>query len=169
MLAYIWAEDKEHHIGLNGHLPWHLPADLAYFKKITKNHPIVMGRKTFDSFPGLLPQRHHFVLTNSIDLKTKFKDDDRITVMNNIDDLSSVIEQKDLIFIIGGASLFAEFADKVDFLYVTRINSIFPGDTKMPIIDEKLFELITKKNGTVDEKNKYPHVFEVYQRKGISQ
>lgn len=60
MLAYIWAEDRAGHIGNEGKLPWNLPADLAYFKKQTMGHPMLMGRKTFDSFPGLLPHRLHF-------------------------------------------------------------------------------------------------------------
>ncbi|EJE98444.1 dihydrofolate reductase [Liquorilactobacillus mali] len=166
MLAYIWAEDEQHHIGIDGHLPWSLPADLAYFKVVTKNHPIVMGRRTFDSFPGFLPKRHHYVLTRSAVFGDKYKDDSRITVVNNIENLKKILKQEDSdVFIIGGASLFAEFADTVDLLYVTRIKGKFPGDTTMPELQMDDFELIKKVSGTVDERNKFPHVFEVYQRK----
>ncbi|MDN2452272.1 dihydrofolate reductase [Lactobacillus sp. UCMA15818] len=166
MLAYIWAEDEQHHIGIDGHLPWTLPADLAYFKAVTKNHPIVMGRRTFDSFPGFLPKRHHYVLTRSTDFGNKYKDDQRITVVNKSEDLKKILAQEDsTVFIIGGASLFAEFADAVDCLYVTRIKEKFAGDTFMPELQMDTFELIKQVVGTIDEKNKFPHIFEVYQRK----
>ncbi|MBZ2404908.1 dihydrofolate reductase [Liquorilactobacillus hordei] len=166
MLAYIWAEDEQHHIGIDGHLPWTLPADLAYFKSVTKNHPIIMGRKTFDSFPGFLSKRHHYVLTRSTDFSDEYKDDSRITVVNNVEALVKIIAQEDEdIFIIGGASLFAEFANKVDLLYVTRIKGEFSGDTIMPELPMDTFKLIKKVDGIVDEKNKFPHVFEVYQKK----
>ena len=65
MLAYIWAEDLTGGIGIDGHLPWHLAADLKRFKEKTMNHPMIMGRKTFESLPGILPGRKHIVLTHS--------------------------------------------------------------------------------------------------------
>lgn len=65
MIRFIWAEDEDGRIGYQGALPWHLPADLKHFKELTSNHIIVMGRKTFDSFPGLLPKRKHIILSTN--------------------------------------------------------------------------------------------------------
>ena len=74
MISFVWAEDQKHQIGYKGHLPWRLPADLAHFKEVTMGHPMVMGKKTFDSFPGLLKRRQHIVLTHDTNLKEKYKE-----------------------------------------------------------------------------------------------
>ena len=65
MLRFIWAEDEASYIGYQGRLPWHLPADMKHFKELTSDHVIVMGRKTFESFPGLLPKREHVIHSTS--------------------------------------------------------------------------------------------------------
>ncbi|KRM96330.1 dihydrofolate reductase [Liquorilactobacillus aquaticus DSM 21051] len=166
MLAYIWAEDEKRHIGYQGRLPWRLPADLAYFKEKTLNHPIIMGRKTFESFKGFLPRRHHIVLTSSKDFEEKYNFDERLTVVHSIPELRKLFSSREeLLFVIGGASLFGELLDDVDFLYVTKINALFKADTSMPKIDCDKFELITKIDGIRDQKNLYDHRFEVYQRR----
>lgn len=89
MISFIWAEDKAHHIGYKGKLPWHLPADLAFFKKQTIGHPIVMGRKTFASFPGLLPKRQHIVLTHSEELKKEAQATERLTIFSDLSELKA--------------------------------------------------------------------------------
>ncbi|KRL38407.1 dihydrofolate reductase [Liquorilactobacillus uvarum] len=166
MLAYIWAEDEKHHIGYEGHLPWKLPADLAYFKEKTLDHTIIMGRKTFESFKGFLPRRHHIVLTTSKEFEKKYNFDERLTVVHSISELRRLTCDKDeLLFVIGGASLFEKLVDDVDFLYVTKIKAVFKADTSMPEIDYKEFELIATTDGIKDQKNLYDHQFKVYQRK----
>lgn len=142
MLAYIWAEDENQNIGVNGHLPWHLPADLKHFKEETLNHPMIMGKKTFMSLPGILPQRHHVVLTHSkLDV-----DQSEVTVVHSKKDLDQWIGQQDpcqLIFIIGGATLFEMYKDEVDYLYRTTIHQQYDADTKMPLINYENFEIIS--------------------------
>ncbi|SEM47406.1 dihydrofolate reductase [Ligilactobacillus sp. WC1T17] len=167
MLAYIWAEDEKKQIGLEGKLPWHLPDDLAYFKKTTLNHPIVMGKKTFASFPNLLPNRLHVVLTHDQELAQKAQTNPMLEVFNSLEQLRIWLndKQNELIFIIGGASLFETFKDEVDLLYVTKIHAIFKADTKMPELDEKAFTLVKQTAGLVNKKNKYAHDFCLYQRK----
>lgn len=132
MLAYIWAEDSAHHIGINGRLPWHLPNDLAYFKRQTSGHPMIMGKKTFDSFPKLLPGRLHVILTHSIEFEKEYADNDQVVVVHNENDLRKWLEEHDseITFVIGGASLFKMFKDDVDLLYVTRIKEKFDADRK---------------------------------------
>ena len=89
MISFVWAEDEVGNIGYQGHLPWHLPADLQHFKEKTIGHPMVMGRKTFDSFPGVLPKRKHIVLTHSQDFKQKYQTNNQVEVFINLADLKN--------------------------------------------------------------------------------
>ena len=167
MISFVWAEDQKHQIGYKGHLPWRLPADLAHFKKVTMGHPMVMGKKTFDSFPGLLPGRKHVVLTHDTTLKEKYKDNSQVKILNSIDELASWLDenQSQEVSVIGGAMLFKLLLNKVDKLYKTEILSEFDGDTVMPTINYDEFKLISQKIGKVDEKNIYPYIFLEYERK----
>lgn len=167
MLAYIWAEDLDGHIGKDGHLPWHLPADLAYFKQRTLGHPILMGRKTFASFPGMLPHRLHLVLTRNAALKEKARVTDNLEVFMTPAEMKAWItaHPDEDIFVIGGASLFTLLKDEVDTLYQTVIKAHFDGDVTMPAINYRNFDLISVQSGQVDEKNQYPYEFRVYQCK----
>ena len=167
MISFVWAEDQKHQIGYKGHLPWRLPADLAHFKKVTMGHPMVMGKKTFDSFPGLLPGRKHVVLTHDTTLKEKYKDNSQVKILNSIDELASWLDenQSQEVSVIGGAMLFKLLLNKVDKLYKTEILSEFDGDTVMPTISYDEFKLISRKIGKVDEKNIYPYIFLEYERK----
>ena len=167
MLAYIWAEDQARHIGKDGKLPWSLPADLAYFKKMTLGHPMLMGRKTFMSFPGLLPDRLHLVLTSSAELKKQAQTTANLEVFTTTTEMFSWLDnhQSEDVFVIGGASLFELLKDRVDTLYQTKIEATFAGDVTFPALDYQKFELISVTTGQVDERNKYPHEFRVYRRK----
>lgn len=166
MISFIWAEDKAHHIGYKGKLPWNLPADLAYFKEKTLGHTIVMGKKTFDSLPGILPNRKHVVLTHDQKLTNDAKNIDRLEVFNDLTALKIWLKsQKEEIFVIGGASLFKNLVEDVDRLYLTKIEQTFNGDTFMTKIDYDNFKLISQVNGKVDEKNIYLHKFYVYEKK----
>ncbi|MDE6554560.1 MAG: dihydrofolate reductase, partial [Lactobacillus sp.] len=92
MIRFIWAEDEAGHIGYQGTLPWHLPADLKHFKELTASHFIVMGRKTFDSFPGLLPKRQHIILSTNPILQRKYQDETRVKVFSQLQQLKNWIE-----------------------------------------------------------------------------
>lgn len=166
MIAFIWAQDQKRQIGHQGRLPWHLPADLAYFKKKTSGHPMVMGRKTFASFPGFLPGREHIVLTRDKDFRAKYPADAPLTVYHSLPELREwLLAQSELVFVIGGASLFESLKDDVSRLYLTEIEETFEGDTVMPKLDLTKFTLLEKKVGQIDAKNRYPHTFYVYERK----
>ncbi|WP_281164961.1 dihydrofolate reductase [Liquorilactobacillus sicerae] len=165
MLAFIWAEDVQHHIGYRGKLPWHLPADLAHFKRVTLHHPIIMGRRTFESFPGLLPQRHHYLLTHDQKYDQQYAGNSQITIVHTKQELKKILQDNSqLFFIIGGASLFTAFADQVNWLYVTKIAADFPGDVKMPPIPGN-FELVWAKKGKMNSRNCYPYQFKLYRRR----
>ncbi|UQS82781.1 dihydrofolate reductase [Bombilactobacillus folatiphilus] len=165
MLAFIWAEDQNHLIGQNGHLPWSLPADLHYLKQTTLNSTIVMGAKTFQSFPnGALPQRKNLVLSHE---PQKFSNEKNIQVANSKVQLQKLFAHDSRVFIFGGPALFQMFLSEVQYLYVTQITAQFVGDTWMIPIDYSQFELIKRTQGTVDKVNLWPHEFLLYRRKNL--
>lgn len=167
MIEYVWAEDEKHQIGLKGHLPWHLPADLRHFKEKTVGHPIIMGRKTFMSLPKLLPQRKHIVLTSSQELKQKYRHNKQVVILSSLAELNDYIQKhkQEKMCVIGGASIFKALIDQVDILEKTAIEAVFEADIRMPAINYDQFVLLNKEHHVADSKNKYPYTFLTYQRK----
>ncbi|KRK91815.1 dihydrofolate reductase [Companilactobacillus futsaii] len=161
MISFVWAEDKNHVIGINGHLPWKLPNDMRQFKDVTMNHPIVMGRKTFESFPnGPLPKRLNIVISRNPDYQVP----KGVVLISDKEQLKNFVKADDEVMVIGGAGIFKLFEKDVDRLYLTRIDHEFDGDTKMVDLDYSQFELVEKKEGIMDKNNIYPHTFETYQK-----
>ncbi len=161
MLEFIWAEDKNHLIGSNGSIPWHLSSDMKHFKKITTGKTILMGRKTLFSMPHIpLPHRKNLVLTKNKKLKVPKE----IIVFNNPQNVLAYDKKnynKPLI-IIGGAQIFKLFLNKVKKLWVTKIDSSFSGNTYMPKIPWQNFYLVKKNSHQKDKKNNYSFTFETY-------
>lgn len=126
MLHMIAAVDKARGIGKDNQLLCHLSADLKHFKNLTMGHTIIMGRKTFESLPGLLPGRPHWVLTGQRDYEETHPG---ITVFHDMDDMVRAVRTGEEYFIIGGASLYTEFMGRADSLYLTEIDAELPADT----------------------------------------
>lgn len=161
MISFVWAEALDHVIGVDGHLPWSMPNDMKRFKEVTTGHPIVMGRKTFESFPnGPLPKRLNIVISRNPDYQVP----ESVVLLTDKKELKKYVSSSDEVMVIGGSGIFDLFKDDVDRLYVTKINHKFAGDVKMVKIDYSKFKLIEKKEGTVDELNPYPYTFETYQK-----
>lgn len=161
MISFLWAEDKNHVIGYKGRLPWKLPNDMKRFKELTIGKTIVMGRRTYESFPnGPLPKRVNIVMSRNSDYQVEKP----AILINSYDDLKKYIDMKSEIVVIGGSKVFEEFKDVVDRLYVTRIDHEFNGDVKMIDLNYDQFTLTEKKEGIMDDKNIYPYTFETYQR-----
>lgn len=161
MISFIVAMDNNRVIGKNEKLPWHLPADLNFFKKVTMGHPIVMGRKTFESIGRPLPGRENIVITRNENYKTE-----GCTIINSVSNIKEIEKQIDEeVFIIGGAEIFKETFPIVDRLYITLIDDVFDGDTFFPKFDENLWKLISKEKGIKDDKNIYNYYFLIFERK----
>ncbi|MGC4378742.1 dihydrofolate reductase [Fictibacillus sp. Mic-4] len=158
MISYVVAMDENHLIGSKNKLPWHLPADLKYFKKVTMNKPIVMGRKTYESIGKPLPGRENIVLTRDRNYKAE-----GCTVIYSVEDI--IKRDNEEICVIGGAEVFRLFMPYVNRMYITKIHETFEGDTYFPDFNEKEWKIVSKTPGQVDEKNKYPHDFIVYDKK----
>ncbi|RFU65453.1 dihydrofolate reductase [Peribacillus glennii] len=161
MISLLFAMDENRVIGKDNKLPWHLPADLNYFKNVTMGHPIVMGRKTFESIGRVLPGRENIVVTRNADFKLE-----GVTVLHSVDEVIKLADSSDReIFVIGGAEIFKGILPQTDRLYITEIHHEFQGDTYFPAINEAEWEQLSSTPGIVDEKNRYPHDFIVLGRK----
>ena len=134
MISIIAAMDSKRGIGKDNSIPWHIPLDFKHFKEITMNHPIIMGRRTFESLGRLLPDRTHVVITHDLENKTE------VDGLIWADSLKSAIEiakkQKgsDEIFIIGGGEIYKQAIERdlIDKMYLTIIEGDFGADTFFP-------------------------------------
>lgn len=162
MISLIVAMDKNRLIGKNNDLPWHLPADLKYFKEVTTGHKIIMGRKTFESIGKPLPGRENIILTSNPSYSVE-----GCTVYHSIEQCLDRIhsDQVAQFFVIGGSVVFQEFLPYVSRLYITEIEGEFDGDTYFPPLRKEEWVLKSVKEGVVDDKSRYPHRFAVYERK----
>lgn len=132
-LELIAALGRQGQLGLNGKLPWHLPSDLRHFKKVTQGCVLVMGRKTFSSLPGLLPGRHHLVLSRQHHL---FEPTPFLKQVSNIDSLAKILEnnyQHLPVFVIGGAEIYVALMPYVDRAIITHVDAEVPADTYFPL------------------------------------
>lgn len=164
MLIAIWAQAEDGLIGQEGHLPWHLPADLQFFKGQTLGKIIVMGRKSFEGMGSrALPKRQTIVLTSD---ETYQVADEKVLVMHDVAQVLAYVKTaKTDVYIAGGAKVYQSFEKHYDQLLRTVIAGEFTGDTYFPELDFAPFELTETKNGVVDEKNYYSHRFETWERK----
>lgn len=160
MINFVVAMGKNNVIGKDNSLPWRLPEDLKYFKKITLNHTMVMGRKTFQSLPGILPERKHVVLTKS-----------DLIVRSPMVEMSSSIEEvlekykDENICVIGGAEIFKQFMPYVSRMFITYIDEEFEGDTYFPEINDNEWKELHSEKGIKNEKNPYDYYFKIYEKK----
>ena len=126
-LTAIVAMTPERVIGRAGTLPWHLPEDLAFFKRTTTGYPIVMGRKTYESIGRPLPKRRNIVLTRDKNWSAT-----GVEVIHSAADLDQLPELDGEVFIIGGAEIYAAFMGRLDALLVSHIFEAHEGDTRFP-------------------------------------
>jgi dihydrofolate reductase len=119
-------------IGMNGKLPWHLPDDLAFFKRTTTGRPIVMGRKTYESIGRPLPKRRNIVLTRDPSWSA-----DHVEVIHHPSDLENLPDLAGQVFIIGGAEVYAAFLPILNELLVSTLYENYEGDTWLPEFEKE--------------------------------
>lgn len=125
-------------IGKEGRLPWHLPADLRHFKEVTMGTPMIMGRRTFDSLPGLLPGRRHVVLTRDPDWRAE-----GVEVAHSVGETLQ-LAGGDYVSVIGGAEIFALFEPLATAVELTEVHCEAEGDTRMPAFDPAIWHETTR-------------------------
>ncbi len=139
MIAFIAAVARNGVIGKNQDLPWRIPEDWAYFKKMTMGKTMLMGRKTFESLGKPLPGRKHLVITR----QTDYPAPPGVEVYQTIADALAAHPHED-IFVIGGGEIFREMLPLADTLYITHIDQDYDGDTFFPPIDPKIWKEISR-------------------------
>ena len=162
MLSLIVAVAKNNVIGKNNSLIWHLPEDLKRFKRITSGKTIIMGRNTFESLGRVLPNRKHVVLCNNGPMEV---DNENVEILDDISLLDKYINDDNENFIIGGATIYRLMINKVNKMYITRINEEFDGDVYFPEINENDWKIIEIEKGIKDEKNPFDYEYITYVKK----
>lgn len=158
MINIIVCKNNFDYIGKDNKMLYHIPKDLAFFKRKTVNHVIIMGRKTFESLPGLLPNREHWVITRD----TSFN---KARSFNSIDDVLEAIDPNVDYYIIGGGETYKQFMPYADCLYITEVDDFKVGDVRFPSIDMTKWSLSVSRID-VDEKSNLTLRFKKYLRKG---
>ncbi len=161
-ISLIAAVLKNRVIGKKNKLPWHLPADFAHFKKLTMGHPVIMGKNTFLSIGKPLPNRTNIVLVN--DGFTA----EGCLIARSLDDALALAKKStggEEIFIIGGASVYAQFLPRANRLYLTFIDAGFDGDAYFPEWNKNEWREASREPHAPDEKNPYAYTFVTFERK----
>ena len=160
MLTIIAAAAENNALGKNNGLVWHLPDDFKRFKKLTSGHFIIMGRKTFESFPKPLPNRTHIVVTRQDDYHP-----DEIIVVHSLKAALDMVQNDKQPFIIGGGEIYSQSMNIADKIELTRVHGTFEADAFFPEIDEDKWKLIAEEFHPKDEKHDYAFTYLTYVRK----
>ncbi|MCP4980863.1 MAG: type 3 dihydrofolate reductase [Gammaproteobacteria bacterium] len=153
-LCLIAAMDENRLIGSNNQLPWHLPADLVFFKRTTMGKPIIMGRKTFDSIGKPLPGRRNIIISRNPGFNAE-----GCEIVDSIRAALSLLNDVDEAMLIGGASLYEQTIANADQLYITLIHHEFEGDTWFPEIDPCEWKQVHREDFDSDPNNSYAYSF----------
>lgn len=153
-ISIIAAMAENRVIGRDNELPWRLPADLRHFKALTIGKPIIMGRKTWESLPGLLPDRPHIVITGEQDYQAE-----GCTIVHSIDEALAAAGDVPEVMIVGGGSFYAQMLPEADRIYLTLIHAEIEGDAFFPEYRAAEWNEVAREEHAPDEKNPYAYSF----------
>lgn len=160
-LSMIVAHADNRIIGKDNDMPWHLPADLAYFKKTTLGKPVIMGRKTYESIGRPLPGRKNIVISRDENYQANGTE-----TVTSVEQALKLVADVEEIMVIGGGAIYQHCLPFADKLYITHIDAQIDGDTQFPAYDiDNDWQKIASEHCSADEKNRYNLEFCVYQRK----
>lgn len=160
MITLIAAAAENNALGKDNDLLWHLPEDFKRFKQITSGHYIIMGRKTFESFPKPLSNRTHIIITRQEEYLVE-----GCLVVHSLEEALEIAPQNEEVFIIGGAQIYEQalpFADKID---LTRVHIELDADAFFPEFNTSEWNLVFSEKHFKDEKHQYDFTFETYIKK----
>ena len=153
----IAAVAENNALGKNNELLWHLPNDFKRFKFLTTGHHIIMGRKTFESFPKPLPNRTHIVITRQKDYKPK-----DCIVVDSIEKALAICPENETSFIIGGGEIYNIALPFTDKLEITRVHHSFEADAFFPEINSNDWKEIQAEFNPIDEKHKFSYTYQTF-------
>jgi len=160
-LTLIAAAGENEALGKDNQLIWHLSDDLKRFKLLTKNHCMIMGRKTFETFPKPLPNRTHIVITR----KVGYKAPDGVIVVDNLEDALDAAKDDFQPFVIGGGEIYEMAMPFAEIIELTRVHASFEADTFFPKIDEAVWKETNNEFHDKDEKHEFSFSFITYTRR----
>ena len=161
MITIIAAIGKNNELGKDNQLLWHLPEDLKYFKKMTMGHPIIMGRKTYESIGKPLPNRTNIVVSR----KEDWFEEGILIVPSIKDAIKHAKKINEQIFIIGGGNIYEQTIDLADCLKITQVDFQTKADAFFPKIDENIWQKTNEIHHPKDEKNAYNFSFQTWERR----
>lgn len=159
MLSMIAAMTPDRVIGKDGTMPWHMPADLAWFRRNTVRKPVIMGRKTWESIGKALPKRRNIVVSRDQSLVLPDTD-----IVHSPEAALATTANDDEVVVIGGAQIYTAFLPQADRLYLTLIHADIAGDTWFPDYTTASWRELERTDYPADEKNAYPYSFMVLER-----
>lgn len=160
MTTIVVAMGEKNEIGFENQLLWHLPKDLKHFKDITSGHPVIMGRKTYESIGKALPNRTNIVVSRKKDWF-----EEGILIVGSIKEALKFAKKIDEeVFVIGGGNIYEQTMDVVDKLEVTLVKADLQADTYFPKIDPKIWKMTNEIYHEKDEKNGYDFCFQTFEK-----
>jgi dihydrofolate reductase len=161
-LELVVAAARNGVIGRDNGLPWRLPADLAHFKRVTLGHPILMGRRTWDSIGRPLPGRQNIVLTRDPAFRAA-----GATVVHSLAAARAAAAGADRLMVIGGAQLYRECLGAADVLHLTEVDADVDGDARFPAWRRDDWQEVWREAHPADERHAYPYSFVTLTRRAV--
>lgn len=158
IVSLIAAMAENRTIGADNAMPWHLPADLAWFKQNTLGKPVIMGRKTYESIGRPLPGRKNIVISRQA------QSDERVVWVTTLDQAFTEAGAVDEVMVIGGGNVYQQALERADRLYLTHIEAALSGDTHFPDYLRYAWKQSFSERHGADEKNAYAYRFEILER-----
>ncbi|WP_440867503.1 type 3 dihydrofolate reductase [Symbiopectobacterium purcellii] len=159
MISLIAALAVDRVIGMENAMPWHLPADLAWFKRQTLNKPIIMGRNAFRSIGQPLPGRKNIVVSS------RAGDDERVTWVSTLAAALEAASDAEEVMVIGGGSIYQQMLPHASRMYLTHIDAEVEGDTHFPEYEPDAWSSVFSEFHDADEKNSHSYCFEILERR----
>jgi dihydrofolate reductase len=161
MLTLIAATSTNNALGKDNQLVWHLPDDFKRFKALTSGHYIIMGRKTFESFPKPLPNRTHVIITRN----KNYQAPDGCIVVTSLEKAIEVCPTNEEVFIIGGGEIYKQSVDIAHKIELTKVHTVVDADTFFPEIDTQKYDLVFEEHHPKDDKHAFDFTFLTYLKK----
>jgi dihydrofolate reductase len=160
MIVMIAAVAENNALGKDNELVWHLPNDFKRFKELTSGHYIIMGRKTFESFPKPLPNRTHVVITRQLNYQPE-----GCIVVNSIENAIQACPENETIYIIGGGEIYNQALTLSDKIEITKVHGDFEADAFFPEIKAEDWELVQSDFNNKDERHLYDYTYQTFVKK----
>jgi len=160
MITLIAAVGLRNELGKDNQLLWHLPNDFKHFKAITSGHYVIMGRKTFESLPGILPNRTHIVISRNADWQKE-----GVLLANSLDAAFNLVPANEQAFVIGGGEIYTQALAHSDRIELTRVETQMEADTFFPEINPAEWELVAEEAHPADERHAYAYRFQRYEKR----